>query len=146
MMMLNYKYRKKLISIIVVIAFIFNIQGGILLNSQEKDIWEEQLDKATQEYKEGKYPESIQRIDVIIQYNPDRKDLLGKCHLLLGAVYEQLGEKQKAEENYKKAKDDYGIESIAGIDLENLPLYQEMVKGEIDIDKDFLSLVKKLSS
>jgi hypothetical protein len=129
--MLNYKYLKKLTSIIIVVAFIFNIQGGILLYSQEKDIWEEQLDKAKQEYKEVKYPEAIQRIDVIIRYNQDRKDLLGKCYLLLGAVYEKQGDSKNAEVNYSKAKEEYGIETIEGVDLENLDLYRQIVKGEV---------------
>jgi hypothetical protein len=130
MKMGNYKYLKKIISIIVVIAFFFNIQVGILLHSQEADIWEEQLEKAKQAYIVGKYPESIQTIERIIKYNKNRKDLLGKCHLLLGAVHEKQGNEELAKINYRKAKDEYDIESIEGTDLENLEIYRRIIKGE----------------
>jgi hypothetical protein len=130
--MSEYKNLKKIISIVMVIAFICNIQGGISLHSQELDDLEKQFNKAKQAYIEEKYSESIQRIERITDYikeNKERKDLLGKCHLLLGAIYEKQGDGKKAEENYLIAKND-GIKSIDGIDLENLEIYRKIVKGE----------------
>jgi hypothetical protein len=131
--MLEYKKLKKIISIVVVIAFVFNIQSGIQLHSQGLKEWENQFDKAKNAYTEGKYSESKKRIELIIRYNKeikDRKELLGKCHLLLGAVHEKQGNEELAKKNYRKAKDEYGIESIDGIDLENLEIYRRIIMGE----------------
>jgi tetratricopeptide (TPR) repeat protein len=127
--MFECKYPKKIISLFVIVAFIFNIQS-ILLHSEELDDWDKQFNSSKEAYKEGEYTKLKEKIEWIINHIPGRKDLLGKCHLLLGAVYEKQGNEDLAKINYRKAKDEYDIESIEGIDLENLEIYRRIIKGE----------------
>jgi hypothetical protein len=68
---------------------------------------------------------------------------LGKCYLLLGAIYEKGGDSILAEANYRKAKELYGIKSIDGVDLENLFIYKEVVKGTRIIAKEGKTKKKK---
>jgi hypothetical protein len=69
-------------------------------------------------------------INIIIEKNIPRSDILGGCYLLLGAIYEKEDKNILAEENYQKAKETYGIMLVEGVDLDSLPLYRKVVKGE----------------
>jgi len=128
-----YCQKLKKISSIVVIAAIL-LQVNIYLHAQSVDEIINQFHKAKQRYINGQYISSKTRIErviaIIIEKNVDRKDILGKCYLLLGAIYEKESKPLLAEENYQKAKDIYGIISVDGVNLDALNIYRKIVKGE----------------
>lgn len=126
--------RKKLlrtIALMVIVAFFF--QSNISLYSKTGDELGHQFLKAKNEYINGQYIGSKNRLErligIINEEGLDRKDILGKCYLLLGAIYEKEGNERLAEENYRRAKDVYGIQAIDGVDLESLKIYRKVVKG-----------------
>jgi hypothetical protein len=101
---------------------------------------ENEFEKSKNDYNTGQYTNSKSRVEKIINEIDDEKDLdgkdiLGKCYLLLGAIYEKDDKTRIAEENYRKAKEEYGIQSIEGLDLENLTIYKRVVKKRI-IEKE----------
>jgi hypothetical protein len=58
--------------------------------------------------------------------------------IVSGSVPPQLLDKKiLAQENYQKAKETYGILLVVGVNLDPLPLYRKIVKGEIE--KEILS-------
>ncbi len=128
----------------VIIAIIF--QGSIFLHSQQNDEIISQFDKAVNAYISGQDDSSKVRLERVIsniqakRLEVEKKDILGKCYLLMGAISEKKGETLLAEENYRKTKE-YGGESIPGVDLNGLPIYKRVVKGEIDIDTPFQKAV-----
>ena len=134
-----YKNLKKFIAITVIIAFAF--QSDIFLHSQRKDEFKRQFDKAKEAYINGQYDSSEIRLErtisIIKEKKLERKNILGQCYLLLGAIYEKKGESLLAEENYRRAKEEYGVVSIEGVNFDNLEIYKRVVKGEIEIDKIF---------
>jgi hypothetical protein len=123
---------KKWTAVIVIIAFVFQV--NIILNAQSEDEIVKQFHKARDRYLSGQYVGSKKRIErvigIITEKRVDRKDILGQCYLLLGAIYEKEAKVALAEENYRKAREIYGIISIDGVDLDGLPLYKKLVKGE----------------
>jgi hypothetical protein len=132
--MIDSKNLKKTISLVVIIVFVFQFQSTILLYSQDQE-----LEQIFTGFNDAKNKEELhilinlinRKIEYFNSQYPGRKDLLGKCYLLLGAVYEKLGDDQNAVTNYRKAKEEYKTETIDGIDLENLEIYRKTVKGEI---------------
>ncbi len=148
--MINFKNQKKLVSIIVIVAFVF--QFDFFSYSQAGGDIEMQFLKAKKEYNEGKYENIKIRLERIIadindnRIESERKDMMGKCHLLLGAVYEKENKPTNAEENYLKAKNNYGIDSIEGVFFDDLPIYKQVVKGEIDIDRLFENAMEDYKS
>ncbi|NIM14790.1 MAG: hypothetical protein GTO45_22610, partial [Candidatus Aminicenantes bacterium] len=144
------KNLKKLISIVVIIAFVF--YTDVILYSQQGDDITRQFQTAKTEYNDGKYVNSKNRLERVIgtikekKLEVERKDILGKCYLLLGAIYEKEGETLLAAENYRKAKEKFGVESIEGVDLDERPIYKRVVKGEIDIDTQFQKAVDEYNN
>lgn len=136
-----HKNLKKFISTVVIVAFTF--QSNIFLHSQEKDEDLIQLEKSIAAYLAGQDDSSKMRLERLIGtikakgLELKKKDILGKCYLLIGAISEKKGETNLAEENYRRAKDEYGVESVPGTNLDDLPLYKKVVKGEIDIETQF---------
>jgi tetratricopeptide (TPR) repeat protein len=134
-------YSKKLIAVLAIIAFVF--YTSVTLHSQQGDDISMQFHRAKTEYNNGQYISSKNRLERAIgtikakKSEKERKDILGKCYLLLGAIYEKEGKNNLAEENYKRAKQRYGIEAIEGVNLDDRPLYKRVVKREIDIDRQF---------
>lgn len=126
----------------VIIAFVF--YTDVILYSQQGDDITKQFQRSKTEYNNGQYVNSKNRLERVIGtikakgLEVEKKDILGKCYLLLGAIYEKEGETLLAEENYRKAKEGCGIESIDGVDLNDLPIYKRVVKGEIPIDQLFI--------
>jgi formylglycine-generating enzyme required for sulfatase activity len=131
---MNYdKNFRKYVSVVVVVAFLFQVD--IFLFSQSDDEIARQLQKAQSEYVASKHDaarERIKRIIAVIEEKGlEQKKILGKCYLLLGAIYEKQGDKALAEENYRIAREKYNIPAMEGLDLESLPVYTEVVSGKI---------------
>ncbi len=91
-----------------------------------------QFDKAQSAYTNGRYDNALNRIERIIgiisDKGSDRKEILGKCYLLLGGIYEKQGKALLAEENYRKAIDVFQVKTIDGVDVQTLPLFRQTVQ------------------
>lgn len=122
----------KLTALVVIIAFLFHLD--VLLFSQSEDEIVSQFHRTKAIYIQGQHNGALVRlqrlIGIIEEKGIDRKDILGKCHLLLGAIFEKKAEPDRAEEHYRKARETYGITLVDGVDLEALPLYRKTVEGE----------------
>jgi hypothetical protein len=144
--MIDYKKTRKIISIMVIVAFVCHFHSDIFLHAQETDELLTLINKATIDYNNGQYKDSKDKIELVIgiitEEGLDNKDILGSCYLLLGAIYEKEGKAPLAQENYRRAKDEYGIIKIYGIDLDRLPIYKKIVKEGI-IEKDGKKRKKK---
>lgn len=124
----NYRNLEKVIAMVVMAAFLFQVNISSNLHAQSKEELDKQFDRARQRYIDGLYVNArarIERLISIIEKRPDQKELLGQCCLLLGAIYEKEGEARLAEENYRKAKE-YGIKTIKDVDFGGLPLYKKI--------------------
>lgn len=130
--MIRCKRFLRTIAIMVIFTFLF--QSELLLYSKTVDELEHQFLKAKNEYINGQYIGTKNRLErligIINEEGLDRKDILGKCYLLLGAIYEKEEKVLLAEENYRKADNVYGIQAIDGVDLQSLKIYRKVVKGE----------------
>ncbi len=124
---------KKTIALVVIAAFAF--QMNIFLHPQVEVEIVKQFQRAKAWYLNGQYDDARMRIerviDIINEKNIDRKDILGMCYLLLGAIAEKQNKPFPAEENYRKARGVYGITLVDGVDLEGLSFYRIIVKGEL---------------
>jgi hypothetical protein len=131
--MKNYRHIKKLILIVVMGTFLFQL--NIWLHAQSEGEIVRQFQKAKSKYLNGQYVNAKTRIEriisIIIEKDISRGDILGGCYLLLGAIYEKVGKPDLAEENYRKATGDCGIMKVEGVDLESLTLYGKIVKKGI---------------
>jgi formylglycine-generating enzyme required for sulfatase activity len=79
-------------------------------------------------YLEGKYREVSQDLELLLSYcEEDHNQIKGKIYLLLGAVYEQLGDIKKARQNYQLSLELLHNPTIDGIDLTSLQEYQEII-------------------
>lgn len=123
---------KKAIALIVIAAFVFHMD--IALHPQVEVEIVKQFQRAKAWYLNGQYDDARMRIerviDIINEKNIDRKDILGMCYLLLGAIAEKENNPLPAQENYRKARGVYGITLVDGVDLDGLSLYRIIVKGE----------------
>jgi len=129
------KQLKKVITLIVIVGFFW--QMTISLPAQSEEEIDRQFQKAKARYLSGQYVNAKTRIEriinIIIGRNISRNDILGGCYLLLGAIYEKEDKEVLAEENYHKAKEDFGMMLVSGVDLNSLPLYRKIVKGEVQV-------------
>jgi hypothetical protein len=125
----KYKSLKKFIAIVVIAVFLFQVNISSNLYAQSREELDKQFDRAKQRYIDGLYVNARARIErlisIITEKMVDRKEILGQCYLLLGAIYEKEDKTGLAEENYRKAKE-YGSITIEGINLANLPLYKKI--------------------
>ena len=131
---MNYRTLKRLIAVVIITTLVF--QCELYLNASTTSELGKLLNDAIKFFNDANYERSIEKLNDIIGLSGDvveveDKTLLGKCHLLLGAIHEGKGDSKIAEENYRKAKEEYGIETIEGVDLIDLPLYKKIVKGEV---------------
>jgi len=102
--------------------------GGQSIFSQETNL-EGLFNWAIKNYLEGKYREVIKDLELLLSYcSEDHKQLKGKIHLLLGAVYEQLGDIDKARQNYQLSFELVQNPAIDEIDLTSLQEYQRIIK------------------
>jgi Bacterial Ig domain len=128
----NYIIGKKIIAIFVMVAFLFQFE--MILHSQSEDEIVNQFHRAKDRYEAKQYDNARQRllrlVGIIEEKGVDRKDIVGMCYLLLGAIYEAETNGEEAEANYRKAIDIYGIALVDGVDLDALPIYRKIVKGE----------------
>ncbi len=141
---------KKIISIALIVSFLCYFDG--LLFSRASDEVMRQFEKARARFVNGQYVDARNRLErltaIIHEKGLDRENVLGKCFLLLGAIYEKEEKKQMAEENYAKARDIYDVRTVEGVNLEDLLIYRRVVKGEIPdtaglIEKDGKLRVRK---
>jgi formylglycine-generating enzyme required for sulfatase activity len=102
--------------------------GGQSIFPQETDL--EGLFKwALKNYREGKYREVSKDLELLLSYcDEDYNRLKGKIYLLLGAVYEQLGDIDKARQNYRLSFELVQNPAIDEIDLASLQEYQRIIK------------------
>jgi hypothetical protein len=132
--MKNYRHIRKIISVVVIAAFLSQMNICLLAQSEGEIV--RQFQRAKDRYLNGQYVNAKTRIEriisIIIEKDIPRSDILGGCYLLLGAIYEKEDKNTLAEENYQKAKETYGILLVEGVDLDSLPLYKKVVKGEIE--------------
>jgi serine/threonine protein kinase len=125
----------------------FITQLGTEIKSDEKpqqinDEFIMQFKIAMSEYNKGQFDSSERRlirlIPLIIYKDfseaEKKEEILGKCYLLIGAIYEKKKNESQAEENYRKAKDVYGIQSINGIKMDNLNIFKMVFKKEKTIE------------
>jgi formylglycine-generating enzyme required for sulfatase activity len=128
---------EKLTALFIVIAFVF--QYGYFQYGQSDDEIVRQFGRAKESYLSNRYVDAKNRLErviaVINEKSAARKEILGKCYLLLGAIFEKEEELSLAERNYRKAIDIYGVTWVEGVDLEPLRLYRQIVKGERTIEK-----------
>ncbi len=132
--MKNYRHTRKIISLVVMAAFLTHMNICLLAQSEGEIV--RQFQSAKSHYLNGQYMNAKTRIEriinIIIEKAIPRTDILGGCYLLLGAIYEKEDKNILAQENYQKAKETYGILLVVGVNLEPLPLYRKIVKGEIE--------------
>jgi formylglycine-generating enzyme required for sulfatase activity len=114
---------KKKIALFLALGLLW---GGQSIFPQETNL--EGLFKwAIKNYLEGKYREVSKDLELLLSYcSEDHKQLKGKIHLLLGAVHEQLGEIDKARQNYRLAFELVQNPAIDEIDLTSLQEYQRI--------------------
>lgn len=139
MEMVNYENFRKIVSIVIIIAFVFHFQSNILLHPQDQSADEisEQFTRAKEDFKVN-LESSRMRFKRLIKnlnkesflYYSNRKKILGQCYLLLGAIDEREGKVDAAKENYQKAIVEYDTETVGGIDLSNLPIYKRTLIEE----------------
>ncbi len=131
--MKNYRHIKKIISIVVMGAFL--LQMNLWLHAQSEGEIVRQFQKIKNRYLNGQYVNAKTRIErvisIIIEKDISRSDILGGCYLLLGAIYEKEGKQFLAEENYRKATGNCGIMKVEGVELGSLNLYRKIIKGGI---------------
>ncbi|MCP5106660.1 MAG: hypothetical protein GY950_24970, partial [bacterium] len=124
----------------MIIAFVF--QMNLFLYSQGKDELLKQFDRAREAYNTGLYANTRNRVERIIailnEKDMDRKQIMGACFLMLGAIYEKEEKNRLAEENYRKAIKVYGVDTVTGVDFSLLPVYKR-VKEIVGIENRFES-------
>jgi tetratricopeptide (TPR) repeat protein/phospholipid N-methyltransferase len=128
--MIHGKKFMKTIAVLVIITFIW--QGDLFLYSTSEDGLDELFYKARNEYNNMQYVTSKKRLEVIVgeikEKVLDREDILGKCYLLLGAIYEKEEKTNLARENYRKAIGDYKVQAIDGVNLAGLVILEKVIK------------------
>jgi len=138
--MKNYRHIRKIISVVVIAAFLSQMNICLLAQSEGEIV--KQFQRAKERYRNGQYVNAKTRIEriinIIIEKDIPRNDILGGCYLLLGAIYEKEDKNMLAQENYQKAKETYGILLVEGVNLDPLPLYRKIVKGEIKSPPDMI--------
>jgi tetratricopeptide (TPR) repeat protein len=83
---------------------------------------------AIKNYLDGKYREVIKDLELLLSYcDEDQNELKGKVYLLLGAVYEKLGDIKKARQNYQLSFELLENPAVEGIDLTSLQEYQDII-------------------
>ncbi|MCP5045905.1 MAG: hypothetical protein GY940_01950 [bacterium] len=126
------KTGRKCVALLIMVAFLFQL--NVTGYAQSEDDIVRQFHRARDGFANGQYMKTRQRIERIVGIigvnRVDRKDILGMCYLLLGAIYEKESKPILAEENYLKARDTYGITLVDGVDLETLEIYRKILKGE----------------
>lgn len=120
---------RKAIALAVIFAFLF--QMDVFLHTQRGDDIEAQFRKIKESFLKEQHIGAQKRIERLMVFIDERKlgtqKILGMCRLLLGAIYERGGDLKAAEENYRKAKEDYDTRKVDGVDLGSLELYRKIV-------------------
>jgi tetratricopeptide (TPR) repeat protein len=120
----------KIIAVLVIITFIW--QGDLFLYAKDENGLDDLFYKARNEYNNMQYVTSKKRLEEIVGEIKEkvlgRKDILGKCYLLLGAIYEKEEKTNLARENYRKAIGDYEVQAIDGVNLSGLVILEKVIK------------------
>ncbi|MCK4762901.1 MAG: tetratricopeptide repeat protein [Candidatus Aminicenantes bacterium] len=133
------RHMRKIISLVVIITFIFQSSGLLFTQgiTQIRNLFEE----AKKAYLKPDYQNAQNRLELAIAALKKtgvegKEKFLGKCHLLLGVVFERKGDSTQAKANYKKAKENK-VETIEGIKLDVLVIYKKVIKPELYIKEQF---------
>jgi hypothetical protein len=131
--MMQSRRLKKILVFVIIGTFLFQVRIGLHGQSEEEIV--RQFQKVKSRYLNGQYVNAKTRIEriinLVIEKQIPRNDILGGCYLLLGAIYEKEEKLALAKENYLKAKDIYGIMLVGSVDLTSLSLYRKLVRGEV---------------
>lgn len=138
--MIDRKNLRKAMTLVVIIAFVCQFHGDVFLHAQGSDELLELFNIAKNAYINGQYDDSKDKLELVIgvinEEGQGRKDILGQCYLLLGAIYEKEEKGTLARENYRRAKKVCGVETVKGVNLNELTIYLE-VMGSIRIQESF---------
>jgi hypothetical protein len=130
--MFHCKELKKFIASLVIMAFVFQVNS--FLHSQREDEIVRQFRVAKDSYMKGDYDNARRRIQriiaIIIERQVEMREILRQCYLLMGAIYEKEKKPDLAKENYRKAREIEGRKLVDEVDLENLPIFREIIKGD----------------
>lgn len=117
---------KKIVALFLIVAFL--VYSEAFLFPQSREDFETQFQTAMEQYKKEQYISALGRLErligVIGEKQLELKDIIGKCHLLLGAIYEKQKQKEEAERNYKLAKEK-NISTIETLKFDKLKLYKK---------------------
>ncbi len=144
--MKRFKKRKivKLVTMVLVFMLLYGNPGFPLPgHSEPLEPQDDQLQSLFQwsvsDYLNGNYREVTRNLHQLLSYfdeeeNPGESEnskikvLKGKIYLLLGATYEQLGDRERGKEYYRLALENFGsreaVPGIEGIDFSSLPGYR----------------------
>lgn len=141
--MINYKNFRKIVSIVIIIAFVFYFQSNILLHAQDQNVDEilDEFTRAKNDFSNDEFENLKKRIDRLFKHiienkngpffnHKRKKEVLGQCYLLLGAIDEKEGDIDAAKKNYQTAIVKYDTETVYGIDLNNLPIHKRTLIEE----------------
>lgn len=119
--------------IVYLICFLFVFQAEYFITGQTEDEIVRQFYSLRDQYLNGQYYNARKRIErligIITERQIDRRDIMGQCYLLLGAISEKEASPQMAEELYGKARDEYGMVKVDGVMLETLDIYRRVIIG-----------------
>ncbi len=114
----------------VALFLCFLLLGGSLPSNNRDSRLEGPFNWAKKHYLEGKYGETIRKLEFLLTYMTDEdRELNGKIYLLLGAAKEKMGKIVEARKNYMEAKQVAGKEAIEleDIDFSDLVEYQRII-------------------
>lgn len=117
---------KKIIALFLIMTFLSYTDAFLFPQSRED--FETQFQTAKDQYKKEQYISALGRLERLVGVIGDKqlelKDILGRCHLLLAAIYEKQKQKDEAERNYKLAKEK-NVSTIDELKFEKLKLYKK---------------------
>ncbi|MCK4765179.1 MAG: hypothetical protein KAW12_23470 [Candidatus Aminicenantes bacterium] len=130
--MKTYNRFRKIISIVLIIVFVF--QADIFLASAKEILGieiEGNFKDALDYYKKKKYNISetiLKNFIRQLEESDNREKHIWKFYLLLGAVHEKNGEDKHAREQYQNVRNEFGIKKLKEINMNELPIYKDVMK------------------
>ena len=120
-----------LLKSIVIAVSLLLVQGGIELQA-ENGPFEKELIRVVNIYNAGRYTELIPQLEKLLnQVGEEQRVVRGSFFLLLGAAYEQTGNKDKAVENYLLGDLLLDKPAVKGVDLRSLKVFNNTIYGKL---------------
>lgn len=130
---------RKIVSLLVIVALLLYMNVPLPGQTTNGDI-ETQLGKARNEYNNELYNLVEFRCLRVISTLSDRKETnfrtLGQYHILVGAVMEKEKHIEGARKHYIIARDKYDTRRVDGVNLDDLPIYQNECNPGGKIEKE----------